>query len=307
MRSTRSTRHWSAARRVRTSGDRRRRRSRLVGSIRRNPSARRGEASHVDAARGRESTMESTLIRCGPGSNPLRRTVSRVLASGLLSVCVLSAGTLLLVSGAPIAAAATVSPLCTAGTCTVTSPETGTPVSWSSPLRVGSVSVTLYGADGASDGGSDGTNVPGGSGAEVRGTVVAPGATAFTLDVGGAGTIDGQGGYNGGGQAGADGAFGGGGGGATALLEASTPLLVAGGGGGGGTTAISEGTDGAGGSGGNADAAGRPGQSVTADGANIDGGGGGGAGTQGGVGGGGDAGAASGTSTCTHGGTEAGE
>jgi hypothetical protein len=194
-------------------------------------------------------------------------------------------------------AAASPAPVCAAGVCTVTFAESGAPVTWTAPAGVSSASFTLYGADG----GTAGPASPGGSGAEVQGTLSVTSGQTYTLNVGGLGAVNGVG-YNGGGLGVSDS---GGGGGATDLLEGSTPLLVAGGGGGGGSIGLdadsSAGTTSPGGAGGNADQPGGGGGPVAVEGATLGGGGGGAAGDTGGAGG--TGGTATGTSTCTDTGT----
>lgn len=128
-------------------------------------------------------------------------------------------------------------------TCTAGSQAfnyTGAPVTFVMPAACTTLSIMAWGAGG---GGSTGNN-DGGPGGFASGTLsgVTPGS-AFLIEVGQGGSIDGTTTFGGGGAAGAGG---GSGGGLSAVLSAGTgqPLVVAGGGGGAGYAS------GAGGSGG---------------------------------------------------------
>lgn len=120
------------------------------------------------------------------------------------------------------------------------------------PQCVTSISVTLYGGQGASGQGSNGG--AGGLGSKVSGTMTVTPGQVLLVSVGGA-AVGGVGGHNGGGTGGlgVNGGSGGGGGGFTSLVDQATslPIAFAGGGGGGGGTGCMTGVAGGnGGSGG---------------------------------------------------------
>lgn len=112
---------------------------------------------------------------------------------------------------------------------------TGTPETFTVPACVSSITVKIFGAQGANGGLASGGL--GANGAFVQGTLNVGSGNQFAINVGGAGT-DGTGGYNGGGNGGSSGpnGQGGGGGGASTLSDISGIIAVAGGGGGGGGT-----------------------------------------------------------------------
>jgi len=196
---------------------------------------------------------------------------------------VLAVGTGALTAAGAGQAAAKVMPACLApvisgGTATVTCSYTGAAQYWTVPAGVTQATFTLYGAAG----GTDSADAPGGSGAEVTGTLPVTPGTVLQVNVGQAGASSraafGGGGPSGGGD--------GGGGGASDIRDGADKLagrlLVAGGGGGGGHDGVSiyDGGFAAGGAGGDAGSPGETGASI-ADGCGgtLPGGGGGGAGT----------------------------
>ncbi len=197
------------------------------------------------------------------GRLPQARIAVTVLAAALPV-----AGLLVAVSGAAPALAAGPTPVCAAGTCTVSYATAGTGQSFTVPTGVTKLAVTMYGAAGGSatvysDTSIDaGDTAAGGAGAEVTAQLAVTAGEVLGVDVGGIGgtATDGEtgtvaGGINGGGpsaatdsaegdlaNAGQGGGGGGGGGGATDLATApssGTILLDAGGGGGAGLPAFS--------------------------------------------------------------------
>ena len=195
-------------------------------------------------------------------------------AGGLLAAVTVAVGS------SPAAMAATASPWCANGTCTVTFATPGTGQSFTVPAGVSSLSVTLYGGAGGQNYQGD---VPGGDGAEVTADVAVSPGDGMSVDVGGAGgtpsggNLRAAGGINGGGYA----WLGGGGGGFSQVNDSamSEYFLFAGGGGGAGAdefeTECSLVREQPGGAGGNADTNGSPGADYTLSGADIEGGRGG--------------------------------
>jgi hypothetical protein len=120
--------------------------------------------------------------------------------------------------------AAAGSPVCTAGTCSVTFATPGTGYLFPVAADVSSLSVVLLGGAGG--------GVAGGYGAPVTATLDVAGTSSLGIDVGGA-AAGASGGINGGGDGGA---YTGSGGGATDLTVSGTRLLVGGGGSGSGAT-----------------------------------------------------------------------
>jgi hypothetical protein len=181
-----------------------------------------------------------------------------------------------------VPASAAPTPVCSAGTCTVTFVTPGGGQSWVVPAGVTTESFTLTGAIGGSN-----SDVAGGDGARVTGSLTLAAGTTVTVDVGGAGGPSGDSGINGGGVGGPSilggngGGGGGGGGGGSDIKVGGTDQLVAGGGGGAGETesGMCQSPEFApGGAGGNADAPGGDGQAVIVGQATLGGGGGGSAG-----------------------------
>jgi LPXTG-motif cell wall-anchored protein len=224
-------------------------------------------------------------------------------ASTLAAVSALTSW--ILVTGAGNAAA--VSTTCASGICTVTFTSTGSAQTWTPPVGVSSATFTLYGAQG---GQGIGPTPAGGFGAKVVGTMTVTAGTAYQINVGAAGLINGVATFGGGGAGGGDG---GAGGGATDIRfpaqDTSYPLtnrlLVAGGGGGTGLPGSNYDQNafsfqGVNTPGANAGAAGGAGQTVVADNWQLAGAGGGGAGTatSGGAAGLGGIATSLGTSTC---------
>jgi hypothetical protein len=127
--------------------------------------------------------------------------LERLAASAMLTLGVL--GLAAFASSSP-ASAASPTPVCSGGTCTVTFSTAGTGQSWVVPAGVTSESFTLYGAIGGSGEDTVGTaTFLGGDGAKVTGTLSAGAGTTLTVDVGGAGgNLDRTGGINGGGTGG---------------------------------------------------------------------------------------------------------
>ena len=118
-------------------------------------------------------------------------------------------------------------------TVTCTFSETGGSQSWPVPAGVGSATFVVDGAAGSP---SADDLTPGSLGGQVSATIGSlSDGQVFTLEVGGAGSVNGPGGFNGGGSAGADG---GAGGGFSSVSLGSTTELVAGGGGGGGMAGL---------------------------------------------------------------------
>ena len=171
-----------------------------------------------------------SLWRWARPDGPSASAPVRLLATLGLLAGGLGAATAALVAGAPPSGAATPSPSCASGTCTVTFPKTGAAASWTVPDGLSALSVILYGADGGAGDATPLGSGEGGSGAEVKASVALSAGTALSVNVGGTVGIN-AGGYNGGGVGNEDS---GGGGGATDLSAGATSLLVAGGGGGGG-------------------------------------------------------------------------
>jgi hypothetical protein len=213
------------------------------------------------------------------------------------------AGGLVVAGPAPAAWAASGSPVCAAGICSLTYATTGTGQLFTVPAGVTSLSVTLEGGAGGANYDGD---VAGGDGAKVTANLaVSPGAT-LGVDVAGAGQggsshgAGNAGGINGGGA----GVYSGSGGGATDLTSGGTEMLVAGGGGGAGanegvsSNCLSSPPFLSGGVGGNADTAGSPGQGGNSGGFTLNGGGGGQPGTSSTAGTGGSGGTYSGTNPC---------
>ncbi len=214
--------------------------------------------------------------------------------AGVLAVGGLAAG------GWPATASAASQDLsCGLGQCTVSFLAPGTGQSFTVPVGVTSLTVTMYGAIGGTN---DDLDVSGGAGAEVIASLSVTAGEVLGVDVGGAGgggVEDASGGVNGGGSS----SGGGGGGGATDLTAAGTPLLVAGGGGGAGSSPTGfecskEPTKFSGGAGGNAGTAGSSGEQAVDGDLTLDGGGGGAPGTVTGPGAGGSSGGFTGTQ-CT--------
>ena len=122
----------------------------------------------------------------------------------------------------------------TGGTVTCTFSETGGSQSWTVPSGLASATFVVDGAAGSP---SADDLTPSGLGGQVSATMGSLTAgQVFTIEVGGAGSVNGPGGFNGGGSAGADG---GAGGGFSSVSLGSTVELVAGGGGGGGMVGFS--------------------------------------------------------------------
>ena len=183
------------------------------------------------------------------------------------------AGTALAIGILAAPAGAVPTPVCAAGTCTVTFGETGAVQHWTVPVGITSVTVTVAGGSGGTASGSGGNP---GTGGKVTATVSVSAGDDLALVVGGKG-VDGvaastspaAGGYGGGGAAGQNttpvSSAGGGGGGGSFVFDSTTTALLAasgGGGGGGGNTAGGTflGGAGNGGGGGDATAAGSPAQ-----------------------------------------------
>lgn len=129
---------------------------------------------------------------------------------------------------------------------------TGTTESWVVPPGVTSVTLEVWGAEGAQPIDRLPTNGDGGLGGYASGTLsVTPGQVLY-INVGGQGGTDGSGGYNGGGAGGFGaagegclGGYGGGGGGASDIRLGGTTLadrIIVGGGGGGGARDYCNGT-----------------------------------------------------------------
>jgi len=211
----------------------------------------------------------------------VRRAIGKHLAiAGAACVLAVSAGAFMAASAAQ--ATATARPACPApvvsdATATVTCGyiRRGSQY-WTVPAGVSQATFTLYGAAGDTKAGSG----PGGTGAEVTGTLPVTPDSVLQVNVGQAGANSGAAFGGGGGE----GDLAGGGGGASDIRDGAYTLadrlLVAGGGGGGG--GISPGGPGgvhaAGGAGGNAGSPGGAGGSAVV-GCAVPGGGGGGAGT----------------------------
>jgi len=218
----------------------------------------------------------------------MQTRVSRAIGSMLAragTACVLAAGAGALMATGSAQATAKVTPACPApvisgATATVTCSYTGAAQSWTVPAGVTQATFTLYGAAGS----TDSADAPGGSGAEVTGTLPVTPGTVLQVNVGQAGVTNHGVAFGGGGAAGGEDA--GGGGGASDIRDGADKLadrlLVAGGGGGGGNDGVSiyDGGFAAGGAGGDAGSPGQTGASI-ADGCGgtLPGGGGGGAGT----------------------------
>jgi len=210
----------------------------------------------------------------------MKVTVSQAVRRQLAragTACVLAASAGALTAAGAGQAAAKVMPACPApvvsgGVATVTCGYTGAARYWTVPAGVTQATFTLYGAAG---GASSGGNSPGGTGAEVTGTLPVTPGSVLQVNAGQAGT--GSAAFGGGGNPG--------GGGASDIRDGADTLadrlLVAGGGGGGGA----DGNDAtgrviAGGDGGDAGTAGGTGASaVGVCDETLSGGGGGGAGT----------------------------
>jgi len=198
------------------------------------------------------------------------------------------------------AAAASPTPSCSAGACTVTFSYSGAATTWTVPTGV---SAATFMVDGAAGGGFQG-----GVGGELRATLGAlTAAQAVTVSVGGLGQDgeagSGLGGFNGGG-ADAPGGIGdgGGGGGYSSVGFGSTLELLAGGGGGAGAVGGASDNFPAGGVGGDGGQTGTNGTSGTAGTDSNGTWGGGGGGHSGGSGGaGGAGGTVSGTEPCVGG------
>jgi hypothetical protein len=211
----------------------------------------------------------------------VRRAIGKHLArAGAAGMLAVSAGALMAAGAAQ--ATATTRPACPApvvsgATATVTCSyiRRGSQY-WTVPAGVSQATFTLYGAAGDTKAGSG----PGGTGAEVTGTLPVTPGSLLQVNVGQAGANSGAAFGGGGGE----GNLAGGGGGASDIRDGAYTLadrlLVAGGGGGGG--GISAGGPGgvhaAGGAGGNAGSPGGAGGSAVV-GCALPGGGGGGAGT----------------------------
>ena len=213
----------------------------------------------------------------GPGATmkiKACRSVGKYLASaGAACVLAGSAGALTAASAAH--GAATARPPCPApavsgGTATVTYCWTGGSQYWTVPAGVTQATFTLYGAEGDTL-----RSGPGGTGAEVTGTLPVTPGSALQVNAGQGGADTGA--AFGGGAAGNNDGSGGGGGASdirSGTYTLAGRLLVAGGGGGGGADGAGA-QQAAGGAGGNADSPGAAG----ASGRGCAGGGGGGAGT----------------------------
>ena len=182
---------------------------------------------------------------------------------------------------APAGAAAALPPGCaqSGGSVTCTFSETGGAQSWTVPSGVTAASFVV---DGAAGGPSFGNSGPGGLGGQVSATIGSLTAgQVLAIEVGGEGSLDGPGGFNGGGPASSEG---GSGGGFSSVSLGSTVELVAGGGGGGGEFGIGNGSCGAGvagaagGDGGQSGEDGAPGASFSCLTETLGGGGGGNAG-----------------------------
>ena len=129
------------------------------------------------------------------------------------------------------AVSATPSASCVSSSCTITFTYTGDYYSWTVPNGVSSIAIDAQGAQGGS---TIGAGV-GGSGGRVQSTLTVTSNSTLYIFVGGQGTSNGTGGYNGGGTASGI-THGGSGGGAsdlrTNISDLNSRLIVAGGGGG---------------------------------------------------------------------------
>jgi hypothetical protein len=221
----------------------------------------------------------------------LRRAIGRLTVVG--TACVLAAGTGALM-GASSAQATRVMPGCptavvSGASATVTCTYTGAAQYWTVPAGVTQATFTLYGGAGGTINNGSG---PGGSGAEVTGTLPVTPGSVLQVNVGQAGESSGAAFGGGGPGGGFSGSGFSGGGGASDIRDGgytlADRLLVAGGGGGGGGdgdgTCVAGGDAGgcfaAGGAGGDAGSAGEAGASTLGVcGETLSGGGGGAAGT----------------------------
>ena len=161
----------------------------------------------------------------------VHRAISRQLARAG-TACVLAVSAAALTAASAGQAATKVMPACPApaisgATATVTCSYTGAAQYWTVPAGVTQATFTLYGASGGS------ISQPGGSGAEVTGTLPVTPGSVLQVNAGQADSAFGGGGGGGGGN---------GGGGASDIRDGAYTLadrlLVAGGGGGGGINAL---------------------------------------------------------------------
>jgi Glycine rich protein len=158
---------------------------------------------------------------------------SPVRLPALVAVSALSLTGLVVLAAAPASAAVpTPDPVCDASTCTVTFGYTGDVQSFTVPVAVSELQVSVSGASGGDA--RPGFASVGGQGGATQATMETTPGTSFEVLVGGAGRTGGSRSFGGGGGTASTSYLGSGGGGSFLFRADGTPAVVSGGGGGGG-------------------------------------------------------------------------